>query len=337
MATLFAASHPDRTHSLVLIGAETFERNEGGWPWGDGTPEEFEGGDGGLVEVGRRRRHRPPCAEPCGRCGMVRLVGAAPAPIRNPRTIEAHMRGLVRDRHPGDPAGHRRPDTGRPSGGRWRVHVEQGRYLAAHIPGAKYVELEGVDHLPWVDGDDILAEVEEFVTGERPVVEPDRVLATVLFSDIVGSTERAAVLGDHDWTALLGRHHDAVRRELARYRGVEIDTAGDGFLASFDGPARASAARRPFTRPSSRSGSGSVSASIPARSSGSTPASAGSPSISGRVLRASPTGARRSFRARCATSPPDPASPSRIADSTPSRASPANGGSTPRSEVGRRR
>ncbi|MFI5225954.1 MAG: adenylate/guanylate cyclase domain-containing protein [Candidatus Limnocylindrales bacterium] len=238
MATLFAASHPDRTHSLVLIGAETFERNEGGWSWGDGTPEEFEGwmadwsrwGDGAGIA------HLAPSL--AGDANAVAWWGRLQLQSGTPRTIEAHMRASFgTDTRAILPAiavptlvVHRAADVG--------VHVEQGRYLAAHIPGAKYVELEGVDHLPWVDGDDILAEVEEFVTGERPVVEPDRVLATVLFSDIVGSTERAAVLGDHDWTALLSRHHDAVRRELARYRGVEIDTAGDGFLASFDGPAR---------------------------------------------------------------------------------------------------
>jgi class 3 adenylate cyclase len=119
------------------------------------------------------------------------------------------------------------------------VSVEQGRYIAAHIPGAKYVELPGVDHLPWVDGDDIADEVEEFVTGTRPAAAVDRVLATVMFSDIVDSTVMAARLGDRRWSRLLEDHNAAVRRELQRNGGTEIDTAGDGFLASFDGPARA--------------------------------------------------------------------------------------------------
>jgi class 3 adenylate cyclase len=117
--------------------------------------------------------------------------------------------------------------------------VEEGRYLAARIPGARFVELRGIDHLPWVgDQDAVLDEVEEFLTGVRQGPEPDRVLATVLFTDIVSSTERAAELGDHGWRHLLESYYGVVRRELARFRGREIDTAGDGFLATFDGPAR---------------------------------------------------------------------------------------------------
>jgi class 3 adenylate cyclase len=120
------------------------------------------------------------------------------------------------------------------------VDVEAGRYQAAQIPSAKYVELPGVDHPPFVgDAEPILAEIEEFLTGARPVAETDRVLATVLFTDIVGSTERAAAVGDRRWRDLLGAHHTAVRRALERFRGREVDTAGDGFLATFDGPARA--------------------------------------------------------------------------------------------------
>jgi class 3 adenylate cyclase len=120
------------------------------------------------------------------------------------------------------------------------MKVEEGRYIAERIPGAKYVELSGNDHIPWAgDAETILNEIEEFLTGTHQVPKPDRVLATVLFTDIVGSTERAAGLGDHRWRALLEAHDGAVRRELARYRGREVNTTGDGFLASFDGPARA--------------------------------------------------------------------------------------------------
>jgi class 3 adenylate cyclase len=120
------------------------------------------------------------------------------------------------------------------------VPVEHGRYLAAQIPGAKYVELPGAEHF-WFDGDSeaILAEVQEFITGVRPVPVPDRVLLTVLFTDIVDSTRRAADLGDRGWRDLLEQHHRMVRAALERFRGREIDTAGDGFLAVFDGPARA--------------------------------------------------------------------------------------------------
>jgi class 3 adenylate cyclase len=116
----------------------------------------------------------------------------------------------------------------------------QARYIADQIPGAKLVELQGVDHLPWAgDADSVLGEVEEFLTGVRRGPEPDRVLATILFTDIVGSTELAARMGDREWRDLLERHHGVIRRQLERFRGHEIDTAGDGFVASFDGPARA--------------------------------------------------------------------------------------------------
>jgi class 3 adenylate cyclase len=118
--------------------------------------------------------------------------------------------------------------------------VEQGRYLAETIPGARYVELEGEDHLP-VAGDQeaLLDEVEEFLVGSRRGRESERALATILFTDIVGSTQRAAELGDRRWRQLLERHDATVRRQLGLYRGREVKTMGDGFLATFDGPARA--------------------------------------------------------------------------------------------------
>jgi pimeloyl-ACP methyl ester carboxylesterase len=117
---------------------------------------------------------------------------------------------------------------------------EHGRYLAEHIPGAKYVELSGGDHLFFAeDADPLLAEIQEFLTGVREAGEAERVLATVLFVDIVGSTEHAVRLGDRRWRDLLDAYYRAVRGELARFRGREIDTAGDGLFAMFDGPARA--------------------------------------------------------------------------------------------------
>jgi hypothetical protein len=129
------------------------------------------------------------------------------------------------------------------------VSIEEGRYLADHIAGAEFVELPG--------GDDAVAfstpaieEIVEFVTGERPEVEIDRILTTLLFSDIVGSTERAATMGDQAWRSLLDAHDRTVRDQLRRFRGKEINTTGDGFLASFDGPARAIRCAWPWlTRP----------------------------------------------------------------------------------------
>src|ERR671922_104067 len=120
------------------------------------------------------------------------------------------------------------------------VNVEEGRWIAQQIPGAKYVELLGDEHLIWAgDVDAVVDEVEEFLTGTRPVHDTDRVLATVLFTDIVASTERATELGDRKWSSVLEQHNALVRRGLERFRGREVDTAGDGFLATFDGPARA--------------------------------------------------------------------------------------------------
>jgi class 3 adenylate cyclase len=120
------------------------------------------------------------------------------------------------------------------------VDVGQGRYLAEHIPGAKLVELSGEDHWWWVGNSDLLVdEIQEFLTGERPAVEADRVLATVLFTDIVGSTKHAADIGDRRWRTLLERHDSAMRKQIDRHRGRVVKNTGDGFLATFDGPARA--------------------------------------------------------------------------------------------------
>jgi class 3 adenylate cyclase len=122
--------------------------------------------------------------------------------------------------------------------------IEAARWSAQHIPGARFVELPGDVHFPYVgDTESVLREIERFVSSvyesgwEAP--EPDRVLATVLFTDIVGSTAKAVELGDRAWRELVERHHALVRRQLSRYRGNEVDTAGDGFFATFDGPARA--------------------------------------------------------------------------------------------------
>jgi class 3 adenylate cyclase len=118
---------------------------------------------------------------------------------------------------------------------RWR---DTARRVAAMIPEASVVQLAGDDHPAWTDAG-LSAEVERFLSGREEQPVPDSVLTTILFTDIVGSTERAAALGDRAWRDLLSRHHESVRRELARYRGQELDTAGDGFFATFDGPARA--------------------------------------------------------------------------------------------------
>jgi class 3 adenylate cyclase len=120
------------------------------------------------------------------------------------------------------------------------IPIEHGRYLADNIDGAKFVELTGGDTaMDSLDMGNIIDEIGEFLTGKRPAVEIERILTTVLFTDIVGSTAQAASLGDQRWRSLLDRHDRTVREELRRFRGVEINTTGDGFVASFDGPARA--------------------------------------------------------------------------------------------------
>jgi class 3 adenylate cyclase len=120
------------------------------------------------------------------------------------------------------------------------AHAAGSRYIGAHIPGAKVVELPGNDYFPHLgDQDAILDEVEEFLTGVRPVHVPDRALSTVLFTDIVSSTQRAATLGDEEWTRILDQHDMLAAREVERHRGRRIKTTGDGMLATFDGPARA--------------------------------------------------------------------------------------------------
>ena len=241
MSMLFAATYPERTQALLLIGAEVKEEKTDDWPWGEATTEEFESWMASVGERWGKGLIAPlyfpddPDVE-----GLKRWFGKLQTAAMTPRDAVAFMRVGhdidVRDVVPTVRVPtlivHRVDDP--------VCHVENARYLAANIPGARYVELPGSLHIPWAGGgDEILAEVREFLTGVREAPEPNRVLATVLFTDIVGSSERATELGDRRWRELLEAHHAAVRRELERFRGREVDTAGDGFLASFDGPARA--------------------------------------------------------------------------------------------------
>jgi pimeloyl-ACP methyl ester carboxylesterase len=240
MCLMFAATYPERTSSLLLYGTfarmlrapdypiglplETFERFLEGTEhaWGTGVTVDLF-----APSFARDERFRDSwarferfAASPSGIKALLRMLHETDARhtlsiVRVPTLIVHRQGDLV-------------------------TRADGARYIAERIEGAKYVELPGNDHFPWAgDQEAVVVEMEEFLTGVRRGPEPDRVLATVMFTDIVGATERAVALGDRRWRDVLEHHHTIVRKELARFRGREIDTAGDGFLAAFDGPARA--------------------------------------------------------------------------------------------------
>lgn len=235
LATLFAASHPERTNSLIVYGGFTrfvhwIATDEGfekliayiDTQWGSGAflPHVAPkmAGDSALRQW----------------FGKFERLGANPAAaialMRMNRQID--LTGILQSVKVPTLIFHLTEDT--------MVSVEGGRELAAGIPGAKLVEMPGTDHLLFLEaGDRLLEEMEEFVTGSHSVPVVDRVLSTVMFTDIVDSTKQAGTRGDLAWRDLLEAHDKTVRRELARFRGKEVKSLGDGFLATFDGPARA--------------------------------------------------------------------------------------------------
>ena len=240
LAALFAATYPERTLALVLFSTFARVRPDDDYPAGipervfDQAVAEVEndwGGDGVLdlivPSLGTDQRARQ-----WWRRFLMRSTspGAAQAQLRmNYDTDVRHILGSVQA-----------PTLVLHSEREQWVRADHGRYLADHIEGARYVGLDSADHLPFLEcGDAIVEETREFLTGAREPANPERVLATVLFSDIVSSTEQAAELGDRRWRDVLDAHDTAVRRQLGRYRGQEVKTTGDGFLATFDGPARA--------------------------------------------------------------------------------------------------
>jgi pimeloyl-ACP methyl ester carboxylesterase len=238
MACLFAATYPERTSALVLYGSYAKRQEpDDDYPWcatraeREAYADEMERNWGVEADVAKMI----PEADPSMRRWWAARARAAASPAAARLLIltnsEIDVRALLPAIHVPTLVLHRSGDRD--------SRAEEGRYIAERIPGARFAELPGDVHVPWIDPDQIVDEVEEFLTGTRPAPEPDRVLATVMFTDIVGSTARAAELGDRRWRDVLLRHHDLVRRELVRFRGSEVDTAGDGFFATFDGPARA--------------------------------------------------------------------------------------------------
>jgi pimeloyl-ACP methyl ester carboxylesterase len=239
MAILFAATHPDRTSALVLADAYArrsratdyhcgvpsrtadtlIEMVLGNWGTGDGTVDGAPSMADNLSLREWRGRYERLAMSP----GVFNAV--------YPNTLQLDVRPALETIRVPTLVLHRAENR--------YIRVDNGRYLAQHIDGATFIELPGADHFFHCgDTDAFLGAVQEFLTGAKRLPDDDRVLATVLFTDIVGATEQAERSGDRAWRDLLERHHSRVRQELERFRGREIDTAGDGFFATFDGPAR---------------------------------------------------------------------------------------------------
>ena len=243
MSVLFAATHPDRVIALVLHGAMGRTTEAPDYPWASPaealreSAAEFIAPYWGQQAEGMVELFAPSFAddpEAVEFTARMERSAASPAMVQQifEMFLDIDVRAVLPTIRVPTLVLHRRGDR--------VVNRRAGEELAAQIPGARYVELPGIDHLPWAgDSEAVLGEIEEFLTGTRSAPEPERVLATVMFTDIVGSTERAAELGDARWRELLSAHQAAVRRELMRFRGVEVKTLGDGSLATFDGPARA--------------------------------------------------------------------------------------------------
>ena len=240
LALLFAAAHPERTSALILQGAEVRERTDEEWPWGESTQEQHEAGMASLAERWGQGKGIWAIAPSMDGVEWARAWrGRLQLNAATPSAAEAFMRMAfdidVREVVPTVNV----PTLVVHATGDRVCHVENGRFLARTIPGARLVELPTDDHVPWFDPEPTVAEIREFLTGTREAESPNRLLVTILFTDMVTSTELAASLGDRRWRDLLEQHHTIVRRELTRFDGHEVDTAGDGFFATFDGPARA--------------------------------------------------------------------------------------------------
>jgi class 3 adenylate cyclase len=237
LCIVFAATYPHRVRALVLYG--TYAKRsypDEDYPWAPtwearvAVGRELEESWGENVDLSTMW----PSADRADAAWFHRRGRASLSPAGARDLILMNSKADVRDLLPSVQS----PTLVLHRTGDLDSRVDEGRYIGDHIARARFVELSGHDHFPAVDSGQILDEVEEFLTGTRPVAVSDRVLATILFTDLVRSTERAQDLGDAGWSALLAQHNETVRRELARFSGEEIDTAGDGFLALFDGPAR---------------------------------------------------------------------------------------------------
>jgi pimeloyl-ACP methyl ester carboxylesterase/class 3 adenylate cyclase len=238
MSVMFAATYPERTRALVLCGTYATgipdpDDNPSGQRWADliqsarAAAEHW--GEGHTLALMAPSADRE--SNRIGR-GVFERSAASPQMVQTlfDMVLETDVRDLLPSIRVPTLVLHRQEEI---------VPIEGARYMAEHIPGARLVVLPGMDHIPFYgDGDGYAEEIEEFLTGARQAPVSDRILTTVMFTDIVSSTERAATLGDARWCELLGRHDELMRAELERHRGREVKTMGDGFLATFDGPAR---------------------------------------------------------------------------------------------------
>jgi class 3 adenylate cyclase len=241
MGILFAATYPDRVRALVASGGMARATYADDYPWASPaealreSAAELMGptwGDGSITEIASPSQ----ADNPTTRAFQAKMQRASASPGMLTGLVQMFIDLDVRDVVPTVrvPALvlHRTRDR--------LVNVGNGRWLAEHLPNARLVEFDGDDHVFWYEGtEEWLGEIEEFLTGSRTTPEPDRILATVLFTDIVDSTKMASEQGDRQWRRLLEEHYELVRGALNRWRGREVKSIGDGFLATFDGPARA--------------------------------------------------------------------------------------------------
>jgi pimeloyl-ACP methyl ester carboxylesterase/class 3 adenylate cyclase len=240
MCALFAATYPDRASALIMGGSFSRRIKAPDYPWGPtkdqalAFAEEVERSWGGSIGI--EQRWPSQAADERCRQWFARWQRSSASPAAAAALLRMNMdidiRHVLSAVHVPTLILHSRNDR--------VIDFGASQYMSERIAGAKLVELNGIDHIPWgCDSEIIVDEIEEFLTGVRHGAESERLLVTVMFTDIVKSTERAAALGDRGWNDLLQSHHALVRRELEHFRGREVDTAGDGFLATFDGPARA--------------------------------------------------------------------------------------------------
>ncbi|MGB8235279.1 MAG: adenylate/guanylate cyclase domain-containing protein, partial [Pseudolabrys sp.] len=236
LATIFAAHYPERCRALVLWGA--FAKFSSWFP----TPEKLEkffeyvekdwGTGANLAAWAPSKKDDPVFRDWFARRERTAASPAAAIALMRMNSM-IDISGILPYVHVPTLVIHRTQDP--------VVNVEGGRLLAKNIPNARLLEVPGIDHLPYLgdDSDQLTDEVAEFLTGVKPTISAERILATVLLTDIVNSTKHAEAMGDRRWRELLDAHNAIFRRELTRFRGVEVKTTGDGFLATFDGPGRA--------------------------------------------------------------------------------------------------